>query len=107
MTSSPAARPQWMTPEQYAGFPDELTVRETRVDHQVLVTTLIDHRQVNKADLSALYAQRWNVELGIGNSNAIGRPKNGLKKAPGRARRGLKYASQGVCRLGAAELEGL
>ena len=63
----PAARPEWMTPEQYAGFPDELTVREARVDHQVLVTTLLDHRQVDKDDLSALYARRWNVELDLRN----------------------------------------
>ena len=63
----PAARPEWMTPEQYAGFPDELTVREARVDHQVLVTTLLDHRQVSKDDLSALYAKRWNVELDLRN----------------------------------------
>jgi hypothetical protein len=63
----PTARPEWMSPEQYAGFPDELTVREARVDHQVLVTTLLDHRQVSKDDLSALYAQRWNVELDLRN----------------------------------------
>ena len=63
----PAARPEWMTPEQYAGFPDELTVREARLDHQVLVTTLMDHRQVSKRDLSELYAQRWNVELDLRN----------------------------------------
>ena len=63
----PAARPQWMTPEQYAAFPDELRVREARVDHQVLVTTLLDQRQVSKDDLSALYARRWNVELDLRN----------------------------------------
>ena len=63
----PAARPEWMTPEQYAGFPDELTVREARVDHKVLVTTLIDDRQVGKDDLGALYARRWNVELDLRN----------------------------------------
>jgi len=63
----PAARPEWMTPEQYAGFPDELTVREARVAHQVLVTTLLDHRQISKDDLSELYAQRWNVELDLRN----------------------------------------
>ena len=33
--------------------------------------------------------------LGIGISNAIGRPKNGPEEAPGRARRGPKYASLG------------
>lgn len=63
----PAARPQWMTPEQYAQFPDELTLREVKVAHQVLVTTLLDHRRVSKDDLSQLYARRWNVELDLRN----------------------------------------
>lgn len=63
----PAARPEWMTPEQYAQFPDELLLREVKVDHQVLVTTLLNHRQVTKRDLSALYARRWNVELDLRN----------------------------------------
>ena len=63
----PAARPEWMTPEQYARFPDELTVREVKVAHQVLVTTLLEHRKVGKDDLSALYARRWNVELDLRN----------------------------------------
>ena len=34
-------------------------------------------------------------KMGIGFSNAIGRPKKGPEKAPGRARRGPKYASLG------------
>ena len=63
----PAARPEWMTPEQYARSPDELTLREVKVAHQVLVTTLVDHRRVSKDDLSALYARRWNVELDLRN----------------------------------------
>jgi len=63
----PVARPDWMTPEQYAHFPDEITLREVRVDHQVLVTTLLNHRQVRKDDLSELYARRWNVELDLRN----------------------------------------
>ena len=63
----PVARPQWMTPEQYAHAPDELTLREVKVAHQVLVTTMLDHRQISKHDLSALYARRWNVELDLRN----------------------------------------
>ena len=63
----PAARPEWMTPEQYAQFPDELRVREVKVAHQVLVTTMLDHRQVSKDDLSALFGRRWNVELDLRN----------------------------------------
>jgi IS4 transposase len=33
----------------------------------VLVTTLLDHRQTSKDDLSALYARRWDVELDLRN----------------------------------------
>ena len=63
----PAARPQWMTPEEYEQFPDEITLREAKVGGQVLVTTLINHKLVSKDDLSALYARRWNVELDLRN----------------------------------------
>jgi len=59
------ARPSWMTPAQYAVFPDALTVREVQVDGQVLVTTMLDQRQIRKCELSALYARRWNVELDL------------------------------------------
>jgi hypothetical protein len=44
-----------------------MTVREAKVAHQVLVTTLLDHRKVSKDELSALYARRWNVELDLRN----------------------------------------
>ena len=57
-------------PEQYAHFPDEITVREVKVAHQVLVTTLLDHRNVSKDDLPALYARRWNVEFDLRNLKA-------------------------------------
>lgn len=59
------ARPAWMTHEQYAGLPGELELRETKVKHQVLVTTLRDHRRIDKQALSDLYARRWNVELDL------------------------------------------
>ena len=63
----PAARPDWMTPEQYAQAPEEIVLREVKVAHQVLVTTLVNHRQVTKHDLSALYGRRWNIELDLRN----------------------------------------
>lgn len=59
------ARPAWMTCEQYAQFPEELELRETKVRHRVLVTTLVEHRRVDKQSLSDLYARRWNVELDL------------------------------------------
>lgn len=63
----PSTRPQWMTPEQYKAFPDELTMREAKVGGRVLVTTLLDQRRVRKGELNHLYQRRWNVELDIRN----------------------------------------
>ena len=63
----PKSRPQWMTQEHYETFLDEITVREVKVDGQVLVTTMLDHRRVRKAELSRLYGLRWNVELDLRN----------------------------------------
>lgn len=63
----PGTRPQWMSPSEYAAFPAQLTVRELRAGARVLVSTLLDHRQVSKRALAALYEQRWNVELDFRN----------------------------------------
>jgi hypothetical protein len=63
----PKARPRWMTLQQYRAFPEELTVREVKVNGQVLVTTLHHARDVHKDELSDLYARRWHVELDIRN----------------------------------------
>ena len=60
-------RPEWMTPEQYARAPQEIAMREAKVGHQVLVTTMLNARDLSKAELSALYARRWNVELDLRN----------------------------------------
>ncbi len=54
-----------MTPEEHRAFADELQVRELRTEHQILITTMIDHHKVRKADLAQLYARRWNVELDL------------------------------------------
>ena len=59
------ARPAWMTREQYTAFAEEIELREARVHHQVLVTTLRNPRQIDKQELSKLYGRRWNVELDL------------------------------------------
>jgi hypothetical protein len=63
----PKTRPAWMTPQQYQAFPAELTVREVKINGRVLVTTMLDARQVSKGELSDLYACRWHVELDLRN----------------------------------------
>lgn len=63
----PKARPQWMSQQEYAAFPPQLTVREIKAGARVLVTTLLDHRKVSKREVAKLYEQRWNIELDFRN----------------------------------------
>jgi Transposase DDE domain len=60
-------RPRWMTAQHYATFAEEVTVREVKVDGQVLITSLLNQRKVRKSELNQLYARRWNVELDLRN----------------------------------------
>lgn len=61
------ARPNWMTPEQYAAIPSVLSLREAGVDGRILVTTLVEPGEVHKKELNLLYKRRWQVELDIRN----------------------------------------
>lgn len=60
-------RPEWMSVEDYRGHADEITVREVKVGKKVLVTTLLNPREVPKGELGELFWQRWNVELDLRN----------------------------------------
>jgi len=66
------ARPDWMSPSDYAQVPERLVVRELwvrvaepgfRVRGLVIVTTLTDADAVPAEDVADLYRQRWQVEL--------------------------------------------
>lgn len=61
------ARPKWMTAEQYQSYPDELTLRETKIGKKVLATSFLKPREVSKRELGKLFLQRWNVELDLRN----------------------------------------
>lgn len=61
----PKRKPDWMTPEAYAAAPASLTVRELATGGKVLVTTLLCPKQTPKAALTALYRERWHVELDL------------------------------------------
>lgn len=66
------ARPAWVSKEQYAALPEELTLREVKVivgqkgfrtKELVVVTTLLDPEQYPAAQIAALYRRRWQAEL--------------------------------------------
>ncbi len=68
----PKTKPGWLSAEEYAAIPAELTVRELRyrvtrrgfrLREVTLVTTLLDSEVYPKRELSDLYRRRWQVEL--------------------------------------------
>ena len=65
-------RPKWMSAEQYATLPEELTLREVRIcvvqrglrtRSLVVVTTLLDSEQYPPEEIALLYRRRWQAEL--------------------------------------------
>lgn len=72
VTWSKPPRPKWMSPAEYAVLPDELTLREVRVQVKqrgfrtksfVVVTTLLDAQEYPATDIADLFRRRWQAEL--------------------------------------------
>ncbi|QAU24857.1 hypothetical protein EO087_13370 [Dyella sp. M7H15-1] len=57
------ARPIGMTPEQHQVFPVTLTLREVDVGGKILVTTLIDPRDVHKKSLIQVFALFFTLAI--------------------------------------------
>jgi Transposase DDE domain len=69
-----SARPDWMSPAEYAAMPEELKLREIRVRIKnptkrtrelVIVTTLLDAAKYPASALRDLFRQRWHAELDL------------------------------------------
>jgi hypothetical protein len=61
----PRIKPYWMSEEEYLSAPKSLTVREFKADKKIMITTIRCSKSASKAELKALYRQRWGVELDI------------------------------------------
>jgi hypothetical protein len=70
----PKKPPGWMTPEQFASLPEEITVRELRYRIEApgyrtreitLVTTLLDADVYSAKALADLYYRRWQIETNL------------------------------------------
>lgn len=57
--------PSWMDAETYAGMPERLSVRQTKVAGRILVSTLTDAKSVSALELDALYRRRWQIEVDL------------------------------------------
>lgn len=58
-------RPQWMDKDTYNAMPSHMSVRETRVNGRVLVSTILEVRQATRDELNELYQSRWKVEIDL------------------------------------------
>ena len=56
-------KPKTMSAEDYARYPEFITMREVEVNGRILVTTLLDRTAVSAQALGALYKMRWNIEV--------------------------------------------
>ncbi len=88
-------RPQWMSVEQYATFPEELTLREVRIrvpqkgfrtKSIVVVTTLLDADKYPPAEIASLYRRRWEAELHLRSLKIVLQMDHLRCKTPGRVR---------------------
>ncbi len=56
-------KPKAMSAEDYARYPEFITMREVKVNGRILVTTLLDPTVASPRALGALYKMRWNIEV--------------------------------------------
>jgi hypothetical protein len=88
-------RPKWMSVEQYATLPTELTLREVRIRvvqkglrtrSLVVVTTLLDSEQYPPEEIALLYRRRWQAELHLRSLKAVLQMDHLRCKTPERVR---------------------
>ena len=51
-----------MSADEYARYPEFITMREVEVNGRILVTTLLDPK-IAPGALTSLYKMRWNIEV--------------------------------------------
>jgi hypothetical protein len=56
-------KPKAMSAEDYARYPEFITMREVEVNGRILVTTLLEPTTASARALGALYKMRWNIEV--------------------------------------------
>jgi len=56
-------KPKATSAEDYARYPEFITMREVEVNGCILVTTLLDPMFVSVGALGALYKMRWSIEV--------------------------------------------
>lgn len=58
-------KPDWMDNDTYEKYPEEIKLREFKVDGNIYITTLLDHKKYHKEALANTYKLRWQVEISL------------------------------------------
>jgi hypothetical protein len=94
--TKPTHVPDWMSRAEYAAMPARITVRELRVRvkdktkrvrNLVIVTTLVDAKIYQTAELGGLFRQRWHAELDLRSLKTEMRMEMLRTKTPGMVRK--------------------
>ncbi|MCJ8312969.1 MAG: transposase, partial [Saccharospirillaceae bacterium] len=63
----PKKKPEWMDQEFYDQSPDFITIRELKINHKILISSILDPKIESRKSLCKLYKDRWHVELDFRN----------------------------------------
>lgn len=58
-------RPRWMDKTTYQSIPDQLTLRQTKINGKIFISSFLNFKKVTRADLKELYTLRWLIELDL------------------------------------------
>ncbi|MDZ7923854.1 MAG: IS4 family transposase [Marinagarivorans sp.] len=63
-------KPDWMGDDEYVSIPNSIAVRELKMKHKVIVTTLFDPVKAPPETIDEIYKSRWHIELDFRNLKA-------------------------------------
>ncbi len=58
-------RPEWMDKKTYDLYPKKIQIREFKVNGNIYVTTLLDHKKCHRKELAKIYERRWEIEVNL------------------------------------------
>ena len=98
-------KPEWMTQEIYDVYPDQIKVREFKVNGKIYVTTLLEHKKYNKKELAKIYDLRWHLEINLKSIKEIMNMDMLSCKTPDMARKeiGIHFLAYNFIRIIMAE----
>lgn len=65
------SKPAWLDQETYDAYPEEIQIREFKVNGIVYVSTFLNAKKYPKKELATIYKLRWHIEMNLKSLKAI------------------------------------